>query len=162
MARWVAAVGCLAVLGCSTSKVRTVTPAPAGGPSAVVAAFMQAVADSNLAQMGHLWGTVRGPAAVTNNPRNWPQRVTVIHAYLKGGTARVLGESNPAVTGGDRRDVTVELRRGGCVKTVPFSLIRARDGSWLVNSIDLNAAGVPGRPCDPATATPPAPRQLMR
>jgi hypothetical protein len=131
-------------------------PAPAGGPSAVAAAFMQAVVDSNLVQMGHLWGTTRGPAAVTNVPTNWGQRVTVMHAYLKGGQARVIGESNPATGTSDRRVVLVELTRRGCVKVVPFTLIQARGGSWLVNAVDLNAAGVPGRPCDPPPpGTPP-------
>lgn len=159
MARSLAAAGWLMMVACSSTKVETVGPAPMGGPSAVAAAFMQAVADSNLAQMGQLWGTARGPAATTNNPPNWAQRVIVMHAYLKGGTARVIGETNPAVTGGDRREVTVELHRAGCVKAVPFSLIRTRDGAWIINAIDLNAAGVPGRPCEavPPGTPPPAP-----
>jgi hypothetical protein len=129
-----------------------------GGASAVAAAFMRAVADSNFTQMGALWGTGRGPAATTNSPSNWAQRIAVMHSYLKGGTARVLSEADPSLTRDDRREVLVELTRGGCVKTVPFTMIRTRDGSWLVNAVDLNAAGVPGRPCaTPPAATPPPP-----
>lgn len=140
------------VAGCSSSPpVRAVSPS--GGPAVVAAAFMQAVADSNLTQMGSLWGTERGPASVTNSPSNWIQRITVMHAYLKGGTARVLSEGDPALARNNRREVLVELRRGDCVATIPFAMVQARDGSWLVNAIDLNAAGTPGRSCAPPPGT---------
>ena len=145
--------GLVLAAGCSAKAVET-TASPSAGPAAVAAAFMQAVSDSNLAQMGQLWGTDRGPAAVTNTPSNWAQRVSIIYAYLKGGTARVLGEGDPAMSSNDRRQVLVELVRSGCTKTVPFTMVRARDGAWLVNAIDLNAAGVPGRQCG-STSQPP-------
>jgi hypothetical protein len=123
----------------------------------VAAAFMQAVADSNFAQMGELWGTNQGSAATTNNPGNWLQRVAVMHAYLKGGTHRVIGEE-AGLARKDRRQLMVEISRSGCTKTVPFTMVLTKQGSWLVNAIDLNAAGVPGRPCSTGssgTAPPP-------
>jgi len=98
--------------------------------------------------MAELWGTARGAAAATNTPSNWPQRISVIHAYLKGGTSRILGE-DPAMMTPDRRRILVQLSRSGCVKTVPFTMVRTKQGSWLVNAIDLTAAGIPGRPCEP-------------
>jgi hypothetical protein len=154
-------MGLAVTLGCGGRGVAPVTPV--GGPSAVAAAFMQAVADSNLTQMGSLWGTNRGPAASTNVPSNWAQRVVVMHAYLKGGTARVLGEADPSLSREDRRQVLVELTRRGCVKRVPFTMVRTRDGGWLVNEVDLNAAGVPGRPCEtPPAGTPPPPGGFIR
>lgn len=143
-------------LGACATKVQqmSVTTGPGtGAPSAVTSAFMQAVADSNLTQMGALWGTTKGPASTTNVPSNWMQRVSVIQAYLRGGTAKVVGE-NLVGSSTDRRVVSVELTRSGCTKTVPFTLIRLKDGAWLVNSVDLNAAGVPGRPCDTAPKSP--------
>jgi hypothetical protein len=113
----------------------------------VAAAFMQAVADSNLAQMAQLWGTSKGAAAVTNSPPNWGQRIAVMHSYLKGGSAKVIGEGDPSTAKSDRRQILVELSRNGCVKTVPVLLVLTKQGSWLVNSVDLNAAGAPGKPC---------------
>lgn len=143
------------VASCST-KVQQVVVAPssAAAPTAVAAAFMQAVSDSNLPQMGELWGTAKGSAAVTNTPPNWVQRVGVIQAYLRGGTTRILGEN---LAGGKqgRREILVELTRGGCVKTVPFTMILTKQGTWLVNAIDLNAAGVPGRSCQPGPSGSP-------
>ena len=118
-------------------------PAPES-PGAAVEAFMSAVADSNLTQLGMLWGTPRGPAAVTNLPE-WQRRLVVIQAYLQGGSGRVIGDS--PTSSGDRRTVTFELTRGGCTKAVPFTTIRLNSGTWLVSDIDLSAAGNPARPC---------------
>jgi hypothetical protein len=111
----------------------------------VAAAFLRAVSDSNLVQMGALWGTSKGPAASTGVPSDWQRRVAVMQLYLRGGEAKVLSEDT---FGGDRREVVVQLERPGCVKQVPFSMIRTKDGGWLVNSIDLNAAGNPANPCE--------------
>lgn len=149
MRKWVLVLGL--VTGCST-KVETLAVAPATAPAAVASAFLRAVADSNFSQMGDLWGGAKGSAMATNSPSNWLQRVAVMHAYLKGGTAKVVGE-NPGLAKGDRRVLVIELARDGCVKTVPFTMIRTKQGSWLVNAIDLNAAGVPGRSCQGATGT---------
>ena len=137
--------------GCST-KVETVAVASVAAPSAVASAFIRAVADSNLTQMGDLWGTSEGSAVSVGKPANWLQRVAVMHAYLKGGIAKVVGES-PGSAKGERRVLLIELARDGCVKTVPFTMIRTKQGSWLVNAVDLNAAGVPGRSCEGARGT---------
>lgn len=137
------------VAGCTTTvqqRPATVSPVSAAAPAAVAAAFMQAVADSNLPQMGELWGTSKGSAAATNTPANWVQRVGVIQAYLRGGTHRIIGENIAGAKDG-RREIMVELTRGSCVKNVPFTMVLTKQGAWVVNSIDLNAAGVPGRPC---------------
>lgn len=137
------------VAGCTTSvqqRPATVSPVSAAAPTAVTVAFMQAVADSNLPQMGELWGTAKGSASSTNTPSNWVQRVGVIQAYLRGGTSRVLGENIAGAKEG-RREIMVEITRGTCVKTVPFTLVLTKQGAWVVNAIDLNAAGVPGRAC---------------
>ncbi len=142
-------VGLVLVASCGKHVVQPV--GPVGAPAAVAAAFMQAVVDSNFVQMGELWGTDQGPAASTRKPANWLQRVAVMHAYLKGGRHRVLGEE-AGLARSDRRQLMIEISRGGCNKTVPFTMILTKQGSWLVNAIDLNAAGVPGRAC--ATGVP--------
>jgi hypothetical protein len=47
----------------------------------------------------------------------------------------------------NRRALNVEIKRQTCTWTVPFVAIKAADGSWLVNQVDLNQAGNPARPC---------------
>jgi hypothetical protein len=149
-------VACLVVtVACATKQLNPVGPTAA--PASVAAAFMQAVADSNLIQMGELWGTSRGSAATTKTPSNWGQRVAVMHAYLKGGRAKVVGEGDPSTAREDRRQILVELDRTGCVKTIPFTMIKTKQGAWLVNAIDLNAAGTPGRACDKGSRSEPRP-----
>ncbi|MGE0552262.1 MAG: hypothetical protein AB7R55_02410 [Gemmatimonadales bacterium] len=144
----------VSIAACSSSSPPAQV-SPAGGPAVVAAAFMQAVADSNLAQMGALWGTERGPAATTKQPSDWIQRITVIQAYLRGGRSRVVSEADPAMSAEGRRQVMVEIDRGNCLKQVPFTMVLTRDGAWLVNAIDLPAAGVPGRSCPPSGTRPP-------
>ena len=143
-------LGLALTVGCGKKAVEVV--GPVGAPATIAAAFMQAVADSNFVQMGELWGTNQGSAVATQNPSNWLQRVAVIHAYLKGGAHRILGEE-AGLARKDRRQLMVEINRGGCTRTVPFTMILTKQGSWLVNAIDLNAAGVPGRPCQAGAAS---------
>ncbi len=134
----------LLVAGCATHPGPVVSPT--NSASAVVIEFMRAVADSNLGRMSDLWGTSKGAASRTGNPPDYQRRLVVVQAYLRGGTSRVLSEDR-APGGGDKHLLVVELDRGGCTKQVPFTAVRATEG-WLVNSIELNAAGNPMRPCD--------------
>ncbi|MHB1329639.1 MAG: hypothetical protein ACYC2K_15685 [Gemmatimonadales bacterium] len=139
-------VAAAATLACTSKAIEPAQVSPSAAPAVVAGAFMRAVTDSNLTQMGSLWGTDRGPAATTNRPADWLQRLAVVHAYLKGGTSKVVGE-NPGAGGVGRRQLVIELTRGGCVKNIPFTMVQARDGAWIISAIDLAAAGVPGRPC---------------
>lgn len=111
---------------------------------------MDAVADSNLAKMASLWGTASGPASKTNQPPDWQRRVAVMQAYLHNSSFRVTGDT-PA-TGQTSHDVQVEIRRQSCTWSVPFVVIKLGDGSWLVNQVDLAAAGNPARPCQEGAA----------
>ena len=142
MRGWIAIVA-VGVLGCG-KKVETA--APIGGPAAVAAAFMRAVTDSNLTQMAELWGSARGSAVATGAPNDWQRRVVVMQLYLRGGAARVHDAGLPGTP--DRRELMVELTRAGCTRQVPFTMVRTKDGAWLVNAVDLNAAGNPAKPCD--------------
>jgi hypothetical protein len=105
---------------------------------------MQAVADSNVAKMASLWGTSRGPASKTGQPPDYERRVAIMRAYLRNDSYRLTSDL-PRADG--RRDVQVEIRRHTCTWSVPFVAIRTADGSWLVNQVDLAAAGNPARPC---------------
>ncbi len=137
----------LLVVACGGGHSAQTTPTPSGTPPptalAVVQEFMQAVADSNLDRMSELWGTERGPARSTGRPEDFRRRVIIMHSYLRNGGSRVVAEREEP-TG--QKVVTVELTRPGCVKSVPFTLIAYRQG-WLINAIELDAAGSPLKPC---------------
>lgn len=129
--------------------------APLGSAEAAVREFMAAVQDSNIARMGRTWGGVNGPAAQTNQPAKWEQRLAVVQIYLRGGNSRIV--SNTAVEGDPKhRNVLLELTRGDCVKQIPFKAVQSNHG-WLVELVDISAAGNPTNPCPPPPGTPAAP-----
>jgi hypothetical protein len=134
------------------------TVAPSTSARGAVDAFMQAVADSNLTRMASLWGTTAGPAAKTNQPSDWQKRITVMQAYLQNESHRIVGDV-PEGTSNTRHAVQVEIRRELCTSIVPFTAIKLGDGSWIVNQVDLTAAGNPGRPCVPGRDSAAAPQE---
>ena len=117
---------------------------PAHSASTAVEGFMQAVADSNLGKMASLWGTTSGPASKTHQPPDYERRIAIMQAYLRSDGFRIISD---VAEGEKRRAVQVQLRRETCTWNVPFVTVSTADGTWLVNSVDLNAAGNPARPC---------------
>ena len=135
-----------ALVACGGSAGKSpAAPGPVTSPRGAVEQFLQAVSDSNLQKMASLWGTAAGPAAKTNQPPDYQRRIVIIQAYLKNEGATVTSDAPDG--GADRHLVQVELRRDLCTKTVPFTVIRLADNTWLVNQVDLGAAGNPARPC---------------
>jgi len=147
------------VAACGGASTTTTTPvAPVSSARAAVDQFMQAVADSNLARMATLWGSTGGPAAKTRQPSDYERRIVVMQAFLRNEGHTIVSDTPDG--GPNRHQVQVELRRQLCTRLVPFTVIQIADGSWLVNQVDLTAAGNPARPCLPGneqdtTATSP-------
>lgn len=147
--RWHVAVLLLAACsGGGTTASAPVAPSP-GTARGTVESFMQAVADSNLAQMASLWGTAAGPAAKTRQPPDYERRIVVMQSYLRNESHRLL-PSTPS--GGGRDEIQVEIRRELCTWIVPFTVVRLGDNTWVVNQMDLTKAGNPARPCAPGAA----------
>jgi hypothetical protein len=111
--------------------------------------FMKAAADSNLARMGQLWGTSKGPAAETHIPEDYERRLVVLQLYLRADSAKVV--SDLSIPGdNNKRQLTVAIYRKGCMKQVPGMMIRLSNKGWIVNDVDLATAGNPMRPCEPS------------
>ncbi len=136
----------------SSTRLGAAPASPAGSPNEAALAFLKAARDSNVTRMAELWGTASGSAAQTNQPNDYQRRVVVLQTFLRTDSSKVVGEA--AVPGNDaRRTVTIAMYRQGCAKQVPFSMVRTRDGSWLVQEVDLALTGNPARPCE--TEPPP-------
>jgi hypothetical protein len=116
---------------------------------------MQAVADSNLNKMASLWGSANGPAIKTRQPANYEQRIAIMRAYLRNDSFRVTSD---VPEGPARRALQVQIRRHVCTWNVPFVAVKTGDGSWLVNQVDLTAAGNPARPCEPGNRSDSLPK----
>lgn len=145
-----AAVACSSNAGISTAQ----TPAgPQAGAEAAVQQFLQAVADSNLVKMAEYWGTAKGPAAKTKQPSDYERRIVVMQAYLRNLPYRILSNTQDG-TMTDQRILQVGFTREGCETVVPVTVIQV-SSQWLVNSIDLEQVGAPGRKtCQSRDGTP--------
>lgn len=117
---------------------------------------MQAIADSNLAKMANLWGSTNGPASKTGQPPDYERRIAIMQAYLRNESFRLTSD---VAESENRRALAVEIRRQTCTWSVPFVAVKTGDGSWLVTSVDLTAAGNPARPCDERTSSDSLPQR---
>ncbi|HEU4682754.1 MAG TPA: hypothetical protein VFS51_13530, partial [Gemmatimonadales bacterium] len=95
----------LLLAACGGGSAPPVQPANSG--SSAVRSFMQAVADSNLAKMASLWGTVNGPASKTRQPPDWQRRIAIMQAYLRNDSFRIT--SDVAEQNESRRAQQVEI-----------------------------------------------------
>ena len=146
--RQVYAVGtCVVALavGSCGSSVQYTAPTE---PEATVRGFLNAVQSNSLIAMGELFGTDRGPAVSYMDREELVKRLTVIQSFLTHDEFEVLGPSNRAsiTQSPNQRTLDIRLSRAGCSPVVPFTLVRYR-GGWLVQQIDLEAAGNPRRRC---------------
>ena len=135
----------LVLAACGGSNANTATTPRTSSPQAVTA-FMRAAADSNLSRMAQLWGSSKGP--VSQAPvANFEKRLVVLQAYLKGDSTRIVSDM-PVQGDENHRHLTVALYRGTCVKQIPFTTVRTKDGGWIVEDVNVAAAGNPVRPCE--------------
>ncbi len=141
MQRWLG----LAFLVVSCGAPGAAPVKPASTAAGAVRGFMQAVADSNLTGMASLWGTPGGSAGKTGQPQDYQRRIVIMQAYLRNDSFKLLSDS-PETTE-NRRALQVEIKRQACTWTVPFVAVKTGDGTWIVNQVDLTAAGNPARPC---------------
>ncbi|HEX5388006.1 MAG TPA: hypothetical protein VFW66_14985 [Gemmatimonadales bacterium] len=149
------------LLACGGGASPSTAAPPASSAEQAVKSFMQAAADSNLAKMASLWGTRQGAAAVTGQPPDYERRVAIMQVYLAGAPYHVLSggpmhvESAPPgdaaeqpADSAETHQVVVQLERPGCPKFVPFTVVRTDANRWVVNDVDLAAAGNPRHPCN--------------
>ena len=148
MNRVVISVSLLLGLACHPSA-SGVDPAPAA--EATLNAFLRAASDSNLAVMADNWGTSRGSAGATHVPPDYQKRIVIIQVYLAGYRHRIL-TNEPSQQSSNQRELQVELSKPGCLKVIPFTLVRS-GRRWLVFQFDLERIGNPAKSCEVADST---------
>ncbi len=150
----------LVVTGCTTQVVRP-GAAAAVAPQLSVERFLQAANDRDLESMGRIFGTADGPMMDTGSTfgcmfrkigswfggdacvqrRDVELRLDAIANVLTHEDYRVVREER--VPGRDHPttrvivDLTVDGRN---VPDVPFVVVQAKSGRWLVQSVDLERA----------------------
>lgn len=116
-------------------------PVAPSAPEETLRQFMAAVNAQDLEKMALLWGTERGPSTISsrNSPDARHQQLTVMQRVLAADSFRV--RSIEPVPGHEtQRRIDVDLMRGPKRATVPFVLVPARTGGWLVSQIRLDLA----------------------
>jgi hypothetical protein len=142
--RTIALASILATFGCGGKPVPTGTLP--SDPVAAVEQFLAAVKANDLAAMGAVWGSSRGPANAWMAADYREKALTVMRATLVHESYALDPAGTRPGSASGERIVRVQLLRNNCRPVVPFTALRYRDG-WLVSNIDLNAAGNPRRPC---------------
>lgn len=139
-------VGAAALLAACGGRPAATVPAPSA-PEATVAQFIAAANANDLERMAALWGTERGPSTATNpnSPAVQRQQLQIMQRLLVCDEHRVTG-AQTLVGEVERRQLMVELVRNGRRANVPFTLVQARTGGWLISEIGLDAAMVLARP----------------
>ena len=155
-----AVVAASAVAGCGgTTMPPLAVQDPPPGPSQAVESFLEAAALRDLSEMARSFGTPDGPVAETGGtagcalrkvgswvgigeacPR-WSDvelRMDLMAAILAPSAYRVRAEEQVAGREDPTVRVLVDVTVGGReVSGVPFVVVMARDGSWLVQQVEL-------------------------
>lgn len=113
-----------------------------------LAQFMAAVKANDIARMGTLWGSERGPASAWMKADVLRERLTVVQKYLNHAGYRVIEGPAAAPDRASMQSFKVELQRdGGCTIVFPIDLVRTKSGGWVVNDVHLASIPTPGGTC---------------
>ncbi|HUG01019.1 MAG TPA: hypothetical protein VML95_04110 [Longimicrobiales bacterium] len=141
MQRALIAVAAFALLagGCVSQTVsrQESTPGPdAVAPSLVVERFLQAVNARDVTTLGRLFGTSDGPISARDDRAAVEQRMFTLASLLQHDDYTILGDQVVPGRAGEAIDIMTTLRKGQRAVAVPFTLVRTREGGWLVERIE--------------------------
>ena len=107
------------------------------GPALVVEQFLRAANDKDLQRMGQLFGTKDGPIA-NRDPRDQvEQRMFAIASVLRHEDFELESEQQVPGRTADAIQLTVKLTISGALYRVPFTVVRFKEQSFLVEQIGI-------------------------
>lgn len=125
---------------CVTRPVETYEAAPSGSdvvPTLVVERFLQAVNANDIQTMSRMFGTREGPITRRDSRENVEQRMFALSSLLRHEDYSIIGDRMVPGRGGEAIQIVTRLRQSDRTPTVPFTMVRARDGNWLVEQIGV-------------------------
>jgi hypothetical protein len=123
-----------------SGTVPAVAPAPASSPAEVVERFMRMVAAKNYMGMGQLFGNVEGPVTSREPQQRVERWMYAIGSILTNDRFTISGVGQPIPgRGPEVTQLTVRITQGGETRDVPFVVVRASAGGYLVEQVDLQA-----------------------
>lgn len=112
-------------------------PAQAAGPAEVVERFLRLASSRSYLQMGQLFGTVEGPITSRDPQPQVERRMYAIADILQNERFVIRDQQAIPGRGAEVTQLTVQFTRRGQRRDVPFVVVRARNGAWLVEQIEL-------------------------
>ena len=111
------------------------------GPSLVIEQFMRALNSEpkDLNTMARLFGTKDGPISSRDPKAQVEQRMFAIATVLRHEDYEVVREQQVPGRLGEATQLIVRIKSGKNTDTVPFTMVRYKDGAWLVEQIGLDA-----------------------
>lgn len=132
----------LTVAGCVKEQVVVPTRTSSGvGPALVIEQFMRAVNSEpkDLVTMGRLFGTKDGPIGERDPRPQVEQRMFAIATVLHHDDYEVVREQQVPGRTSEATQLMVRVKAGEHSSTVPFTMVRYKDGGWLIEQIGLDA-----------------------
>jgi hypothetical protein len=127
----------LLAVSCGTRDTTRAMDSP--GPSLVVERFLQAANTNDLYTMTQLFGTARQTIDQIESQERAHRRMQVLASVLRHDDYTVQGQR--AVPGrlNDATELLVALTTTERTVVVPHLVVRRRDGSWIIERIDIEA-----------------------
>ncbi len=96
-------------------------------------------ADRAYERMASVFGTERGSIHRSFSAEEVRSRMLVLAACLRPTSYRIISAPDPQAFRAKRAQVTVELKRGTEVSTLPFRLVYGRGERWFIEQIDVSS-----------------------
>lgn len=131
------------LLACSSHDIIPAMESP--GPALVVERFLQAANVNDLYTMTQLFGTERRTIDQIESRERAERRMQVLASLLRHQDYTIQGQR--AVPGRlhDATELLIELRTSDRTVVVPHLVVRRRDGSWIIERIDIETLTTRGQ-----------------
>lgn len=107
------------------------------GPSLVVEQFLRAANAKDLGRMAELFGTKDGPISKRDSRQEVEQRMFSIASVLRHEDFEVQGEQLVPGRSSEATRLMVKLTIDKTAYQVPFTMVRYKNDSWLVEQIGI-------------------------
>jgi hypothetical protein len=110
------------------------------GPALVIERFMRAVNSEpkDLLTMGSLFGTRDGPISERDPRAQVEQRMFAIATVLHHDDYEIVREQQVPGRTQEATQLLVRIKAGAKEHTVPFTMVRYKDGAWLIEQIGID------------------------
>lgn len=111
------------------------------GPALVVEQFMRAANSEpkDLNTMARLFGTKDGPIGNRDPRAQVEQRMFAIATVLHHDDYEIVREQQVPGRSTEATQLVVRVKAGKNIDMVPFTMVRYKDGVWLIEQIGLDA-----------------------